>query len=418
MNEYKLNTSTIIKCIRKVLNTLNEKHVDSGMRAAFLMKRYVSNYEFEEEAKPKLALLCFLKDIGDFYQTEDNYDNDPAKAAASSYTFLKHCSPLGDAAKPLLFYKSKYIDSLEDENYYYGMLISLIDDVIYLAEGEYTAKEIIKKLNEKKDNYDPYQLKTMGELLLKEPDILEKLSSDNSLFIYEASSFIQNAPYTIAELIGFIDMLIFSIEFHSHETLAHTVTTAEIAKEIAKHARFSPAQIEAVYYAALLLDIGKIKVPVDLLAYPGRMTEDETRMMQNHVIYSKEILEGCFPYDIINMVLHHHERLDGSGYPHQLRELSLTTGDRIVALSDFISTLYCRRIYKDSLDKDMIVNEVDFEANEGRFDRRIADHFIDNFDEIMQLAYAREQETLSRYKRMKEEYAVLADSDALKKFFY
>jgi hypothetical protein len=66
MNEYKLNTSTVIKCIRKVLNALNEKHVDSGMRAAFLMKRYVSCYEFEQEAKPKLALLCFLKNIGDF----------------------------------------------------------------------------------------------------------------------------------------------------------------------------------------------------------------------------------------------------------------------------------------------------------------------------------------------------------------
>ncbi|MBO5711509.1 MAG: hypothetical protein J6R47_01605, partial [Acholeplasmatales bacterium] len=80
-------------------------------------------------------------------------------------------------------------------------------------------------------------------------------------------------------------------------------------------------------------------------------------------------------------------------------------------------TLYCKRIYKDSLDKDMIINEVDFEANEGKFDRRIADHFIDNFDEIMQAAYAREQETLARYKRMKEEYAVLADSEALRKFF-
>lgn len=412
-----INSGMVIKCIRKVLNAINEEYLDSGMYSAYLMKKYVDTYEFPDEVKPKLVLLCLLKNIGCFYQDEENLDKDPVKAAASSYTFLKHCSPFGEEAKPLLFYRSSYKEVLEDEQYYYGMLITLIDKVGYYIFNGLSVQEIANELNDNKEKYHPYQIKSLIELLQNDRGIIEKLKSQNSLYIYEVSSFIQNVKYSDIDLIGFIDTIVFSFEFHNNETLTHTITTAEIAKEIAKRARFSNEQVESVYFAGLLHDMGKIKVPNKILTFPGKLSPEDMEVMRLHVTYSKELLEGCFPYDMVNIAYRHHERLDGSGYPNRLVERDITTSERIVQISDVISSLYTKRSYKESMNKDEIISQINLETEIGKFDRRIADIFIKNYDEIMGLAAEREQETIQRYNVMQAEYNALINSNILEKFF-
>jgi putative nucleotidyltransferase with HDIG domain len=412
-----INSGMVIKCIRKVLNAINEEYLDSGMYSAYLMKKYVDTYDFPEEIKPKLVLLCLLKNIGCFYQDEENLDNDPVKAAASSYTFLKHCSPFGEEAKPLLFYKSSYKEVLEDEQYYYGMLITLIDKVGYYIYNGLSVKEIASQLADDDEKYHPYQIKTLIDLLQYDRSIIEKLKSQSSLYIYEVSSFIQNVKHSDIDLLGFIDTIVFSFEFHNNETLTHTITTAEIAKEIAKRARFSDEQVETVFYAGLLHDMGKIKVPNKILTFPGKLSPEDMEIMRKHVTYSKELLEGCFPYDMVNIAYRHHERLDGTGYPNKLEARDITTAERIVQISDVISSLYTKRSYKESMNKEEIISQINLETEIGKFDRRIADIFIKNYDQIMESASKREQETINRYNVMQAEYNALISSNILEKFF-
>jgi HD-GYP domain-containing protein (c-di-GMP phosphodiesterase class II) len=412
-----INSGMVIKCIRKVLNVINEEYLDSGMTSAYLMKKYVDVYDFPEEIKPKLVLLCLLKNIGCFYQNEENFDNNPIKAAASSYAFLKHCSPFGEQAKPLLFYKSSYKEELEDEQYYYGMLITLIDKVGYYIYSGLTTKEIEDKLNQNTDKYQPYQVKTIIELLNYDRSIIEKLKSQNSLYVYEVSSYIQNVKHSDIELLDFIDTIVFSFEFHNNETLTHTITTAQIAKGIAKLARFSESQIEAVYYAGLLHDMGKIKIPNKILTFPGKLSPEDMETMKTHVIYSKELLEGCFPYEMVNMAYRHHERLDGSGYPNHLTARDITTAERIVEISDVISSLYTKRSYKESMNKEEIISQIRYETDLGKFDKRISDIFIKNYDEIMAVASSCEEDTINRYNTMQAEYNLLLKSNILEKFF-
>jgi HD-GYP domain-containing protein (c-di-GMP phosphodiesterase class II) len=412
-----INSGMVIKCIRKVLNVINEEYLDSGMTSAYLMKKYVDVYDFPEEIKPKLVLLCLLKNIGCFYQNEENFDNDPIKAAASSYTFLKHCSPFGEEAKPLLFYKSCYKEELEDEQYYYGMLITLIDVVGYYIYKGLSVKEIEECLNEEIDKYHPYQVKTITDLLKYDRSIIDKLRSQNSLYIYEVSSFIQNVKHSDIDLLGFIDTIVFSFEFHNNETLTHTITTAEIAKGIAKRARFSEEQVETVYFAGLLHDMGKIKIPNHILTFPGRLSPEDMEIMRTHVTCSKDLLEGCFPYDMVNMAYRHHERLDGSGYPNKLTARDITTSDRIIQISDVVSSLYTKRSYKESMNKDEIIAQIDYETDLGKFDRRLVNIFIKNYDEIMEVASICEKETIERYNLMQREFNALIESNILNKFF-
>ena len=412
-----INSGMVIKCIRKVLNAINEEYLDSGMYSAYLMKKYVDNYEFPEEVKPKLVLLCLLKNIGCFYQNKDNLENNPVKAAASSYTFLKHCSPFGDEAKPLLFYRSNYKEVLEDEQYYYGMLITLIDKVGFYIYNGLSVKEITQELEDNKDKYHPYQIKSIIDLLQKDRTIIEKLKSQSSLYIYEVSSFIQNVKHSDLDLLGFIDTIVFSFEFHNNETLAHTITTAEIAKEIAKRARFNEEQVETVYFAGLLHDMGKVKIPNNILTFPGKLSPEDMEIMRKHVTYSKELLEGCFPYDMVNIAYRHHERLNGSGYPNKLEARDITTSERVVQISDVISSLYSKRSYKESMNKDEIISQLRMETELGKFDKRICEIFIKNYDDIMGLASQKEEETINRYNIMQAEYNALINSNILEKFF-
>jgi HD-GYP domain-containing protein (c-di-GMP phosphodiesterase class II) len=139
--------------------------------------------------------------------------------------------------------------------------------------------------------------------------------------------------------------------------------------------------------------------------------------MKTHVIYSKELLEGCFPYEMVNMAYRHHERLDGSGYPNHLTARDITTAERIVEISDVISSLYTKRSYKESMNKEEIISQIRYETDLGKFDKRISDIFIKNYDEIMAVASSCEEDTINRYNTMQAEYNLLLKSNILEKFF-
>lgn len=418
MESYYYNSSTILKYLRKVLNEINSEYMDSGIRTGFIMKRFAEKYNFNSDNAAKLVLLCILKDIGSFYQDGLIPRDDYALAAASSYTFLKHCSPLGDAAKPLLFYKAQYMVDIDNDAYYCGLLITLIDKVVKYIYQEYNVEEIEQMLyDDTTGRYHPDQIRKLVKLLKEDEDIMEKLNQKNSLFVHEACAFVQHANYTDEELLSYIDTTNFSFEFHNHETLAHTVTTAAIAKELAKLSRLTESQINVIYLAALVHDIGKIKVPVSILCHPGKLSDEDFKEMQKHVVYTKEILEGSFSYKIVEIAGNHHEKPDGSGYPRGLSAIDLSIGDKIIAVADVASALYCRRSYKESFPQEKILEILTSDADKNKLDKRIVNHFVNNVKNIMDIAKEKEAEVIKKYDDMKTEYEALSNSEQLKRFF-
>ncbi len=416
-SKYYYNSSTVMKYLRKVLNEINHGYMDSGLRTGFIMKRYIEKYSINPKRGPKLVLLCLLKDIGLFYQDDYIPKDNHALAAASSFLFLNYCSPLRDDAKPLFYYKAKYIPDIDNEDYRYGLLMTLINQIVMYDYQEYTLDEIEELLKKDKNRYDPTQVRNVIKLLRKEEDILEKLNNKTSLYIYETQNYILQTEYTDEELLGFINTTNFSFEFHNHETLAHTVTVAVIARALAKKSRLPDSMCEEVYLAGLVHDIGKIRVPKEVLCFPGRLEGDMLKEMQRHVVYTKEILEGSFSYKIVEIASNHHEKLDGTGYPRALRAIDLSIGDKIIAVADIASALYCKRSYKASFPAEKIISILETEADAGKLDKRIVEHLVDNYDEIMAEAKERETIVLKMYAEMKSKYEALKKSNVLYHFF-
>ncbi len=416
-SKYYYNSSTVMKYLRKVLNEINHGYMDSGLRTGFIMKRYIERYKINPERGPKLVLLCLLKDIGLFYQDDYIPSDNHALAAASSFLFLNYCSPLKDDAKPLFYYKAKYMPNIDNEDYSYGLLMTLINQIVMYNYQEYTLDEMEELLKKESKKYDPEQVRNVIKLLRKEEDILEKLNNKTSLYIYETQNYILQTKYSDEELLGFINTTNFSFEFHNHETLAHTVTVAVIARALAKKSRLPDSMCEEIYLAGLVHDIGKIRVPKEILCYPGRLEGDMLKEMQRHVTYTKEILEGSFSYKIVEIASNHHEKLDGSGYPRALRSIDLSIGDKIIAVADIASALYCKRSYKAAFPTEKIIAILEGDAKAGKIDKRIVEHLVDNYDEIMGEAKERETIVLKMYMTMKEKYEALKKSNVLYHFF-
>ena len=126
--------------------------------------------------------------------------------------------------------------------------------------------------------------------------------------------------------------LLNELKEYSPETYAHSINVAKLCERIAKDMKFDEEKLESLHYASILHDIGKLKIPTDILHKPTKLTPDEFEIIKQHSKYTKDILtENDFPQDIITIAYHHHEKLNGKGYPRHIEGKDLTLIQRILS---------------------------------------------------------------------------------------
>jgi HD-GYP domain-containing protein (c-di-GMP phosphodiesterase class II) len=137
--------------------------------------------------------------------------------------------------------------------------------------------------------------------------------------------------------------------------------------------------------AAQLHDIGKIGVSDAIISKPGKLTDEERSAVKQHsVIGAKILMQSNYEHDLVQAVLHHHERFDGKGYPEGLAGEKIPVSSRVLAIADSIDAMTSKRVYRDALSLPQCRAEI--EKNLGSmYDPTIGKTVLDHWDEIVDL---------------------------------
>lgn len=150
-----------------------------------------------------------------------------------------------------------------------------------------------------------------------------------------------------------------TVEYRDPYTAGHQRRVASLAVAMARHMGLSEHEVQGIHLAGIVHDIGKIQVPEAILSKPDRLTEDEYQLLRRHPQAGHDILKHIeFPWPIAEMVLQHHERLDGSGYPRGLVQDQILLGARILAVADVVEAMCLDRPYRAGLGLEAALAEI------------------------------------------------------------
>jgi PAS domain S-box-containing protein/putative nucleotidyltransferase with HDIG domain len=150
-----------------------------------------------------------------------------------------------------------------------------------------------------------------------------------------------------------------TVEVRDPYTSGHQQRATILASAIAEELDLAEERIEGIRMAGLIHDIGKIIVPAEILSKPGPLTELQYTMVKMHPQVGHDMLKEIkFPWPIAEIVLQHHERMDGSGYPHGVRGEEIILEARILAVADVVEAMSSHRPYRPSLGIDKALEEI------------------------------------------------------------
>lgn len=169
------------------------------------------------------------------------------------------------------------------------------------------------------------------------------------------------------------------LEIKDPYTAGHQVRVAELASAIARKLDIPDDQVKYINTSAIIHDIGKIYIPPDILNKPGKLSDLEFKIIQEHPKGGYDILKGIeFGSPVAQIVWQHHERIDGSGYPQKLKGSDILMASKILAVADVVEAMSSYRPYRPSLGIEKALEEI--RTNRGtKYDEKVVDVCLELF---------------------------------------
>jgi PAS domain S-box-containing protein/putative nucleotidyltransferase with HDIG domain len=204
-------------------------------------------------------------------------------------------------------------------------------------------------------------------------DITEKHNAEERL----VESLKKNQKF----LEGTVNALASAVEKRDPYTAGHQRRVARLACAIARELNLDNGVIECLNIAGILHDIGKIYVPAEILSKPARLTQAEFDIVKEHPRIGAEILESIeFPWPVAQIILQHHERLDGSGYPSGLKTDKILLEAKILSVADVVEAMMTHRPYRPAWNIDVVLTEI-ISNRDILYDSKIVDACVRLFRE-------------------------------------
>ena len=175
--------------------------------------------------------------------------------------------------------------------------------------------------------------------------------------------------------------LVNAVEYRDKYTVGHSKNVSNLAYKIAQKMNLSRKQCNEIKLACLLHDIGKIGIPENILNKPGPLTKEEFDIVKEHPVIGYNILKDFdFPFPLPEIILQHHERLNGSGYPKGLKNDEIKIEAKILAVADTVEAMSLPRPYRKALGTQKALSEINNMKNT-HYDPDVVDACISLFKE-------------------------------------
>lgn len=387
------------------INSIDIRFLEHGDRVAYIMLNLMrASKKYSDEEMLKICIVSIFHDIGAYKVVErdkllDADMDSPIDHAVYGALFIKKFSPLYNYSDVVLthhftmdYYRKKNMNIISQE----GLLLSFADYIDRVSLGGKTINyNKVKK----------YYLKEHLQLLRKAEQMynfMDKLFDGR--YVQELEEFFCDRFIDKEKVMNYSKMLVYAIDFRSESTVIHTITVEAISEQLAKLCNISNERISLIKICAVLHDIGKISIPVEILEKPGKLTDEEFEIMKNHSKVGYDILSKLNMNEIRDIATLHHEKIDGSGYPFGLKDDEITREMRIVCIADIVSALIGNRSYKKEFSKEKIIGILDEMVCTNKIDKDITDLFIKNYDYIIEEAMNQCRNIMNKYLNIKKEY--------------
>ncbi|MDO8351311.1 MAG: GAF domain-containing protein [Gallionella sp.] len=241
-----------------------------------------------------------------------------------------------------------------------------------MLNGDHTVFGILSVYAEEVNAFSPAEV-----------DLLEEMAGDLAFGVgtlhtrHERDLALEQSEQYMAQLQdsleGTVRAIAAIVEMRDPYTAGHQARVSGLAAAIARKMGLPEDQIHAIHLAGMVHDLGKIRIPAEILSKPGKITDIEFSLIKVHPQAGYDILKDiAFPWPIAQMVLQHHERLDGSGYPQGIKGDQIDLGARILCVADVVEAISSHRPYRPALGIDAALNEI----TRGRgtsYDAQVAD---------------------------------------------
>lgn len=405
-----LDGHAAVLAVGQTLRRIDRRLMDHGARVAYIACELMEEGQLDLDKKT-LLMLCLFHDIGAYktdeisrmleFETRNVWNH-----SCYGYLFLKYFTPLEEKAEAVLYHHIPWKETARLPNPIrnYAGMIHFADRVDIMARGDKQQKQHFQQLCENGSGFFSKETIEIFQSCVEKRRLFECL--ENGEYRQTIRQHLNGMEISSEEALQYLKMLVYSIDFRSEYTVTHTINTTAISLNIAKHFNLSKAEKEKIYLGALLHDVGKIAIPLEILEFPGKLTPEQMAVMRTHVSETESMIEGIVDDEICQIAARHHEKLDGSGYPHGRTAEELTFPQRIVAVADIISALASRRSYKEPFPQEKTI-QILMDMQQKQLDGEICRYVAANYEGIMADTDTQRDPVIHQYQQIYQEFLQL-----------
>lgn len=387
------NTPTIHVDLKQAIYALSDAldlvgidEIQHGKRVGYMTRQVAEHIGWKNQDLHDLFETSLLHDCGVSSSVVHNHLVEEFDWEGSEihcemgYELLKEFPLMDYMAIPILYHhthwnKLKDID-ISEKDKFKANLIYLIDRVDVIA-AHHLHRDILAKKNEIRHFIE----KKSGEFFM--PELVEaflEVSENHAFwlslqpshmgyFMEEMGKSSVPVEMSLSDLKQIASMFSRIVDAKSAFTVEHSIAVAKISVFMAEKLNLPPLKVQKIEIAALLHDLGKLRIPDEILEKATPLDQNEVAIIEQHSFETFEILKRIKGVeDIAHWAAQHHEKLDGSGYPFQKKKQNIDLEARIIAISDIFQALAQKRPYRNSLKLEHILRIMNSMTTKGTID--------------------------------------------------